>query len=137
MSSKRRLFFYIHQLEQLVRSQLENTLNPLEITAGQYMILSLIGHHEPVSSAELSRLVRITAQSMGEFIKSLESKGWIIRREDLRNRRVLLVESTAAGRALLRCCELEVNNAEKDFFRSVSTQELTFLEATLKKLASK
>ncbi|MBK1781767.1 MarR family transcriptional regulator [Advenella sp. WQ 585] len=136
MSSKRRPFFYIHQLEQLVRLQLESTLNPLGITAGQYMILSLISHHEPISSAELSRLVRITAQSMGEFIKYLESKDWILRREDPCNKRVLLIETTIEGRVLLRRCEQEVGNLEKEFFKSVPAQELVLFEETLKRLSA-
>ncbi|NLY65905.1 MAG: MarR family transcriptional regulator [Alcaligenaceae bacterium] len=136
MSSKRRPFFYIHQLEQLVRLQLESTLNPLGITAGQYMILSLISHHEPISSAELSRLVRITAQSMGEFIKYLERKNWILRREDPGNKRVLLIETTVEGRVLLRQCEQEVGNLERDFFKSVSAQELSLFEETLKRLSA-
>lgn len=136
MSNKRRPFFYIHQLEQLVRLQLESTLNPLGITAGQYMILSLISNHEPISSAELSRLVRITAQSMGEFIKYLESKEWILRREDPSNKRVLLIETTVEGRVLLRRCELEVGNLEKEFFKSVSMQEMTAFEEILIKLNS-
>lgn len=136
MSSKRRPFFYIHQLEQLVRLQLESTLNPLGVTAGQYMILSLISHHEPISSAELSRLVRITAQSMGEFIKYLERKDWIFRREDPSNKRVLLIETTVEGRVLLRRCEQEVDNLEREFFKSVSAQEMTLLEGILKKLSA-
>lgn len=134
MSSKRRPFFYIHQLEQLVRLQLENILSPLGITAGQYMILSLISHHEPISSAELSRLVRITAQSMGEFIKYLEGKGWVLRKEDPCNKRVLLIETTIEGRVLLRRCEQEVGNLEKEFFKSITLQEMTLLEEILKKL---
>lgn len=136
MSSKRRPFFYIHQLEQLVRLQLESTLSPLGVTAGQYMVLSLISHHEPISSAELSRLVRITAQSMGEFIKYLERKDRILRREDPCNKRVLLIETTVAGRVLLRQCEQEVDNLEREFFKSVSAQEMTLFEGILKKLSA-
>lgn len=134
MAVSTRAFFYIQQVEQLVRQRIDEVLAPHGVTAGQYMVLSLVVHHEPTSSAELARLARITAQSMGEFVKTLEHKGWIQRRDDEANRRVLVVASTPVGRSLLMRCERSVDDAERDFFDCLQPDEVAGLRYTLSRL---
>ena len=94
MSVTARAFFYVQQVELLVRRRVDEALAPESITAGQYMVLNLIVHHEPVSSAALARQANMTAQSMGEFIKTLEVRGWVTRSTDPSNRRVIRIGST-------------------------------------------
>lgn len=134
MSINTRGFFYIRQVEQLVQECLEEVLQPHGMTAGQYLVLSLVAHHEPVSSAELSRLARKTAQSMGEFVKALEYKGWLERREDPNNRRVILISTTAHGRAVLMRCEAAVDEAERAFFSCLQPEELATLRHALSRI---
>ena len=71
MAVSARAFFYVQQVEQLARRRIDQCLQSEGITAGQYLVLNLIVHHEPVSSADLARRANMTAQSMGEFIKAL------------------------------------------------------------------
>lgn len=134
MAVTTRAFFYIQQVEHLVRERLEEVLVPQGVTAGQYMVLSLVVHHEPTTSAELARRARITAQSMGEFVKALEHKGWIERRDDPNNRRVLRVGSTAAGRSILMRCEASVDEAEREFFACLQPEEVASLRYVLSRL---
>lgn len=136
MAVTTRAFFYIQQVEQLVRQRMEEALAPHGVTAGQYMILSVVAHHEPTSSAELARLCRITAQSMGEFVKTLEHKGWITRSDDPANRRALLVATTPEGRKLLMQCEVSVDAAEREFFDCLQPEEVAGLRYSLSRLRS-
>ena len=53
------------QVEQHARRVLDECLQGDSLTAGQYMALSLVVHHEPASSADLARRARITAQGCG------------------------------------------------------------------------
>ena len=53
----------------------------------------------------------------GEFVKTLEYKGWLERRDDPNNRRVLLISTTPEGRAVLMRCEAAVDQTERDFFQ--------------------
>jgi DNA-binding MarR family transcriptional regulator len=131
MAIKTRGFFYIQQVEQLVQQCLEEVLQPNGLTAGQYLVMSLVAHYEPLSSAELSRLARKTAQSMGEFVKSLEYKGLLERRDDPSNRRVLLISTTAQGRSVLLRCEVAVDHAERNFFSCLQPEELAILRHAL------
>ena len=134
MDINTRGFFYLQQVEQLVHQRLEEVLMPHGMTAGQYMVMSLVAHHEPLSSAELSRLARKTAQSMGEYVKTLEYKGWLERRDDPNNRRVLLISTTPQGRAVLMRCEAAVDQAERDFFSCLEPEELATLRHALSRI---
>ena len=133
MSVTARAFFYVQQVEQLARRRIDQCLQGESITAGQYMVLNLMVHHEPVSSADLARRANMTAQSMGEHIKALESKALVERRSDASNRRVIQISSTAAGRKMLVQCEARVDQAEQDFFACLNGEE----QATLRMLLSR
>jgi DNA-binding MarR family transcriptional regulator len=136
MSVTARAFFYIQQVEQLVRRRIDECLQPEGVTAGQYMVLNLIVHHEPVSSADLARRAGMTAQSMGEFIKTLEAKGLVARYSDPDNRRVIRITSTAAGHKALVRCEAKVDQAERDFFNCLSGEEIANLRFLLSRVRS-
>lgn len=106
------------------------------ITAGQYMVLNLIAHHEPVSSADLARSTLMTAQSMGEFIRTLETKGLVERKSTNLNKRIILISSTAAGRKLLIQCESKIDEAERDFFDCLSGEDVANLRFLMSRVRS-
>jgi DNA-binding MarR family transcriptional regulator len=134
MSSASRVFFYVQQVEQLARRRIDASLQGESITAGQYMALSLVVHHGPVSSADLARRANMTAQSMGEFIKALEVKGYVERKADESNRRVIQVTSTPAGSKAFLNGDAKVNQAESDFFTCLSGEELAHLRLLLSRV---
>ncbi len=134
MTASARAFFYVQQVEQLVRRRIDECLQPEGITAGQYMVLNLVVHHEPVSSADLARRANMTAQSMGEFIKTLEAKGWIARTGDPANRRVIQVSASPAGKAVLVRSEAKVDQAERDFFQVLGGEEVASLRFMLSRV---
>lgn len=134
MSVTARAFFYVQQVEQLARRRIDQCLQGERITAGQYMVLNLMVHLEPVSSADLARRSNMTAQSMGEFIKALENKGWVERRNDESNRRVIQISTTAAGRKVLAQCEARVDQAEREFFGCLSGEEQAMLRMLLSRV---
>lgn len=136
MSVAARIFFYVQQVEQLARRRLDLALQTEGITAGQYLVLNLIVHREPVSSANLARQSNMTAQSMGEFIKALEAKGLIDRTADAANRRVMNVKSTPAGRKLLVQSEAKVDQIEREFFACITGEERTALRMLLSRVRS-
>lgn len=136
MSVTARAFFYVQQVEQLVRRRIDECLQPEGITAGQYMVLNLIVHHEPVSSAQLARRANMTAQSMGEFIKSLEKKQYVTRTTDPSNRRVIQVSLTPEGRQLLVRCEAKVDQAEREFFDCLNGEEIAQMRFFLSRVRS-
>ncbi len=136
MPATARAFFYLQQVEQLARRRIECCLEDDVITAGQYMVLNLIVHHQPISSADLARRANMTAQSMGEFIKALESKGLVKRRSDKINRRINQVTATAAGHKVLVQSDAKVDQAEHEFFDCLNREELAHLRLLLSRVRS-
>lgn len=134
MAVTARAFFYVQQVELLARRRIDQCLQGESITAGQYLVLNLIVHHEPVSSADLARRANMTAQSMGEFIKVLEAKGMLERRNDQNNRRVIQVRSTTAGRKALVQAEARVDQVERDFFGCLNGEDLAQLKLLLNRV---
>ena len=122
------------QVELLVRRRIETCLQAEKLTPGQYSALSLLGLREPESSAEMSRRLGISAQSMGEQIKLLEAKGLVERHVSSENRRVAFIRRTDLGKKVLARCEKLVDRAEDEFFSSLRSSELATLKGMLDKL---
>jgi DNA-binding MarR family transcriptional regulator len=125
--STARAFFYIQQLEQLARRQIDAALRGWQLTAGQFMALNLIASHQPVSCSELAKRANMTAQSMGAIVKALAAKGLLERRGGLENWRVIELNLTAAGVELNRNCETCVEQVGQRFYARLTDSELAML----------
>jgi DNA-binding MarR family transcriptional regulator len=127
-----RRFYLIRQLERASYQMLEPALRGDGLTPTQYMILSLSARSaEPLSSAELARRARISAQAMNESITSLEAKGLIERPQGGKGRRALPISLTQRGWKLLTIDESKVDAIEEQFFSSLSEGENLLLRELL------
>jgi DNA-binding MarR family transcriptional regulator len=63
--------------------------------------------------------MRITAQAMGEFVRSLENRGFITRANADSAGRAILLELTAEGKALYRRCRSLIIRSERDFLATL------------------
>ena len=95
------LLYLVKQVELAVRSRLDDIFRPVGLTALQYSALTVLERHDDMSAAQLARHSFVTAQSMGDMIAALQSRGLIERHRDRADRRRLVVALTADGRALL------------------------------------
>ncbi|MFE9450933.1 MarR family winged helix-turn-helix transcriptional regulator [Streptomyces sp. NPDC006739] len=95
------LLYMVKQVELVVRSHLDELVRPAGITALQYTALTVLERHDGLSAAQLARDSFVTAQSMADLVRSLETRGLVRRERNPRNRRVLLILLTDTGRELL------------------------------------
>ncbi|WP_369251394.1 MarR family winged helix-turn-helix transcriptional regulator [Streptomyces sp. R41] len=95
------LLYMVKQVELVVRSHLDELVKPAGITALQYTSLTVLERHDGLSAAQLARDSFVTAQSMADLVRSLESRGLVRRERNPRNRRELLILLTDEGRELL------------------------------------
>jgi DNA-binding MarR family transcriptional regulator len=105
-------------------TRLEPALKPLGVTPLQYTIMTVVDSHEGLSSAQLSRRFYVTPQTMGQVLAGLEERGFLRRREDPENRRVLLVSLTAKGRKLVEDCGRVLGAIEDEIFGGIETGAL-------------
>lgn len=95
------LLYLVKQLELAVRARLDELVRSAGITALQYTALTVLERHDGLSAAQLARDSFVTAQSMADMVRALESRGLIRRERNAGNRRELLIRLTPEGRALL------------------------------------
>src|SRR6476661_7217120 len=83
------LLYMVKQVELVVRSHLDELVRPYGITALQYTALTVLERHDGLSAAQLARDSFVTAQSIADLVRTLESRELIRRERNSRNRREL------------------------------------------------
>jgi DNA-binding MarR family transcriptional regulator len=106
-------------------------LAALDISAAQYMIISVLAKRGVDSATELCKDLSYDAGAMTRMVDRLEAKGLISRRRCPEDRRLVKLELTDAGLAALpklRECSVRVLN---HFMRGFSAVEARQLEGFL------
>jgi len=109
-------------------------LASLEISAAQYVIVSVLAKRGVDSPAQLCNDLSYDAGAMTRMLDRLEAKGLIDRRRCPDDRRCVKVELSDAGRAALpklRACSVRVLNR---FLRGFSQAEARKLEGFLSRM---
>jgi DNA-binding MarR family transcriptional regulator len=107
------LLYMVKQVELVVRSHLDELVKPYGITALQYTALTVLERHDGLSAAQLARDSFVTAQSIADLVRTLESRELIRRERNPRNRRELLILLTVEGREVLARCAEPVRELEE------------------------
>jgi len=130
--AKFRTGYLIKRVEMLIRSKLEVALRDLGLTTGQYAALSLLGSMPDTSSAQLSRAIGVTPQTMAGTIVAFERDDLIRRVPSSEHKRVLQITLSPKGAALLKDCELRATEVERELFATLDESDVTQLRAQLK-----
>ena len=125
------LLYLVKRLELLVRSRLEELVRPAGITALQYTALTVLERHDGLSAAQLARDSFVTAQSMADMVRALETRGLVRRERNPSNRRELLILLTGAGRALLDDLAGPVGELEERMIRDLTSRQVGQFRTTL------
>jgi DNA-binding MarR family transcriptional regulator len=117
------LLYMVKQVELVVRSHLDELVKPSGITALQYTALTVLERHDGLSAAQLARDSFVTAQSIADLVRSLESRGLVRRERNPQSRRELLILLTDAGRELLARHEAPVRELEERMVRDLTAHQ--------------
>ena len=126
--------FLLHQVSKGMRARLAAALAEFGLTNLQYTAMSVLRDREPLSSAELSRRVNLTPQTVREVVSGLEESGWIARSEDKANRRILNLRLTSSGRKLIDACEKIADDIEIEVFRDMPKAQLLEWRDSLRRI---
>ncbi|MDC0765475.1 MarR family winged helix-turn-helix transcriptional regulator [Streptomyces sp. HD] len=127
------LLYMVKQVELVVRSHLDELVRPSGITALQYTALTVLQRHDGLSAAQLARDSFVTAQSIADLVRSLETRGLVRRERNPRNRRELLILLTDAGRELLDRHEGAVRELEERMVRDLTAHQTEQFRQALSK----
>jgi DNA-binding MarR family transcriptional regulator len=136
IKSVARTMYLMRQVTLQSRLRIEQALQDFELTSSQYTVLSILGHREGLSAAQLARRFSVTPQSMNAIISTLEDKKLISRQEASGNRRILRANLTRMGQRVLAVCEEAVDVVEADLFRGLTKAETAALRQLLLKVVA-
>lgn len=106
------LGYLVRQANVAVRAAMEKALGDLDVTVPQFAVLTMIAAYPGVSGADLARLTFLTPQTINVIVRNLEKAGAIEKSAHAAHGRILQIEATAAGRALLKRCRSRVHEIE-------------------------
>ncbi|MFE0652499.1 MarR family winged helix-turn-helix transcriptional regulator [Streptomyces sp. NPDC059534] len=125
------LLYLIKRTELAVRARLEELLKPAGITALQYTALTVLERHDGVSAAQLARDSFVTAQSMADMVRALESRDLVRREPNPANRRERLILLAPPGRRLLEEYAGPARALEERMVADLSAEQIAVLREAL------
>lgn len=126
-----RLVYLVGQLDRIVSRRLSEALAEHGLTLPQFTALSVLNARGRSSNAQLAERSFITPQSANEVVKTMEANGWVMREADPTNRRIVLLQLTAAGKALLERCEETADRVERTMLEDMDDDDAQALRAML------
>lgn len=124
----------VKQVQYKAYVRLEAVLNPFDVTAVQFRILTTLSTRPDMSSAELARLYDVKPQTMIKQIALLETKGLIERRVSDTNKRLLEVRLTDTGGATLKQLQKDTRALERQLLNTLDGDEQAALRSYLVRL---
>jgi DNA-binding MarR family transcriptional regulator len=125
------LLYLVKQVEQAIRAHLDGLFRPQGLTTLQYTALSVLERRDGLTSAELARRSFVRPQTMHEMITMLDERGFIERRRDPANGRVLLISLTPHGRSMLETYDEQVHLIEERMLAALDPQQRKILGTAL------
>ncbi|CAO4165157.1 MarR family winged helix-turn-helix transcriptional regulator [Methylorubrum extorquens] len=94
------LCFSVYAAAHAFTAAYKPLLEPLRLTYPQYLVLLALWEEDGLSVKGIAERLRIDSATVTPLLKRLEAAGFVTRRRDPSNERVLVVELTEQGRAL-------------------------------------
>ncbi|RKP49694.1 MarR family winged helix-turn-helix transcriptional regulator [Pararobbsia silviterrae] len=130
-ASPMRLSYLIGQLDRIVSRRLSEALAEHGLTLPQFTALSVLNARGRSSNAQLAERSFITPQSANEVVKTMEANGWVMREPDPNNKRIVLLQLTAAGKTMLRRCDEMADRVERTMLDTIDDADARALRALL------
>ncbi|MEI9849640.1 MAG: MarR family transcriptional regulator [Sphingomonas sp.] len=123
MTPPPRTFYLINKLNSAINAQMESLLREFDLTVPQYVYLSQIRGHGSLSSSHLSRINRVSAQSISEMMRILEKRHLVGKKMSQENKRSFLISLTENGESVLSICDSLIDTLEPTIFAGINSSE--------------
>ena len=135
---KVRTVYLTKRVDTEVTLQMSKALNPYELTPLQFAVLSFVEVDSTnFSSAQLSRRFAMTPQSMNEIVRILMDKDLIYKTIDPAHKRILRLSLTESGKEVLKRCNAEINDVERNLFGDLTDEEYDSFRIVMGKILEK
>lgn len=118
------LGYQLAQLERAFITNLDKGLAQFGLTSSRFGVLLFLNSEPGLTSAELARRAIVTPQTMIRIVAALEKLGFVERRSDINDGRVLAVRLTTLGRNRLKAANNWVEHVETELIKGESDTSL-------------
>ena len=123
--------YVLKQAAAALRTAMDATLRPLDLTVPQYACLEALGQQPGLSNAELARAVFVTRQSMNLVLRGLQDRGLVTRPASAAAGRALPTQLTAEGRERLHTASTTVRRIERQMLAHLGPSDQQRLRTDL------
>jgi DNA-binding MarR family transcriptional regulator len=96
---ERNFGFILHDVARLLRTTYDRRVRDLGLTRSQWWVLTHLFRKDGITQSELAETLELEKPSLGKLLDRLETKGWVRRAADPKDRRAKLVFLTDAAQA--------------------------------------
>lgn len=130
------LCFALYSASRAVTRAYQPLLEPLGLTYPQYLVMLVLWEGAAVSVSELGERLELDSGTLTPLLKRLEASGYVLRRRDRQDERVVRVTLTARGTSLGELArQVPVELARRAGFTAPRNQaELARLRESLREL---
>jgi DNA-binding MarR family transcriptional regulator len=128
--------YLLRQASLAWRARMEHALADLKVTPPQFAALTMIDAYPGLSSADLARVSLLTPATVAGIVANLKRAGLITARPHPVHGRILQLEATAKGKALLTRCKRRVSALEADLTAGLPRADERAVRRWLARVAS-
>jgi DNA-binding MarR family transcriptional regulator len=126
--------FLLSQASRLLRAQVTEALEPLQISLNEYIVMRLVSMKVPLSQGSLGETYGIDPSTMVSLIDHLEGMQLISRERDQYDRRRYKLVLTAKGTKVTAQAKRIAEKAQRKFLEPLTTEEWEAVRKVLCKL---
>ena len=130
------LGYLLRQASLAWRARMERALAELAVTPPQFATLTMIDAYPGLSSADLARASLLTPATIAGIVANLKRAGGITARPHPVHGRILKLELTAKGKALLLRCKRRVDALEAGLVEGATRAEEQAVRSWLTRVAT-
>src|SRR5215813_11478561 len=131
------LGYLLRQASAAFRGAMDRALGDLGVTPPQFTVLTMIVAYPGVSGADLARLAFLTPQTINVIVRNLVRAGAIEKSPHAEHGRILRLNATTKGQALLKRCRSRVTDLEASLAGLVGRDEEKIIRRWLSAVAEK
>ena len=126
--------FLVHDVARHLRTIYDRRMAPLGLTRSQWWVLNHLYFHEGINQSELASLLETEKASLGRLLDRLETKGWISRRQDKKDKRTKRIYLTKKVRPTMEVMRDLASVTRDEAVKSLSGEECKVLMNVLRRM---
>lgn len=124
----------VFQLARDLRTAVDRELAPLDITSQQAALIMVAALHRGVRPGRIAHPLGTDTAGMTRLVDRLEAKGLVVRRLSFKDRRMVAIQLTDAGRAMVPHLQAAFERVNRHLVEGIDETELGHFRTLMRRL---